>query len=70
MSWKEQLEANLEEEDQGFHHYMKMAEEAEKDGCCHEAGVLRDMAHEEKTHARLIREIIDGATARSTATIK
>lgn len=56
--WKEKLAAKLEEERHGHDEYMDLAEEAEKEGCHHEAGVLRDMAREEKMHHRLIKEMM------------
>lgn len=56
--WKEKLAAKLEEESHGCDEYMALAEEAEKEGCHHEAGVLRDMAREEKMHHRLIKEMM------------
>lgn len=56
--WKEKLAAKLEEEGHDHDEYMDLAEEAEKEGCHHEAGVLRDMAREEKMHHRLIKEMM------------
>ena len=58
MEWKTMLHEHLAAEGKDHDAYMKLAEMAEADGCCHEAGVLRDIAHEEHTHHRLIREMM------------
>lgn len=57
MSWIEMLHGHVAEEATDHAEYMKIAEEAEAAGCCHEAGVLRDIAHEEKIHHKLLAEI-------------
>lgn len=60
MSWREKLHEHLTEEHNDHDEYMKMAEEAEQDGCCVEAGVLRDIAREELTHRKLLGEMLSG----------
>lgn len=58
MSWKDRLHEHMSEEHRDHDEYMKLAEEAEEEGCCHEAGVLRDIAHEESIHKRLLTEML------------
>lgn len=52
------LMPHLDEEAHDHEGYMRIAEVAEEEGCCHEAGVLRDIAHEEKTHHKLLEELM------------
>lgn len=58
MKWKEMLMPHLEEEFKDHEGYMHIAKVAEEEGCCHEASVLRDIAHEEKTHHKLLEELM------------
>lgn len=58
MSWKDKLSMHLQDEENGHNAYMELANEAEKEGFCHEAGVLRDIAREEHTHHELLREMM------------
>ena len=58
MKWKEMLHSKLAEEGADHDAYLKIAELAEAEHCCHEAGVLRDIAHDEKTHHHLIKEMM------------
>lgn len=60
MTWKEMLQAHAASEKSDHADYMHMAEMAEQDGCFCEAGVLRDIAHEEKMHHKLVMEIVTG----------
>lgn len=57
MNWKEMLHEHIAEEAHGYQEYMDLAKMAEEEGCCHEAGVLRDIAHEEQIHHRLLSEM-------------
>lgn len=59
MNWKDQLHQHLTEEQRDHDAYIQLADMAEEEGCCHEAGVLRDIAHEENTHHKLIAELME-----------
>ena len=58
--WMEQLKVHLAEEARDHEEYMALAAKAEETGDYCEAGVLRDIACEEKTHKNLIKEMING----------
>lgn len=58
MNWKEIIGSSVEEESHDYEKYMTAATEAEKDGCHETAGVLRDIAHEEKIHKKLLAEML------------
>ena len=57
--WMTTLHKHLDGEGKDHDEYMKLAEMAEADGCFCEAGVLRDIAHEEHTHHKLIMEMLE-----------
>ena len=59
MKWMDMLREHLAGEGKDHDAYMKLAEMAEKDGCFCEAGVLRDIAREEHTHHKLIKEMME-----------
>lgn len=46
------------DENNDYTKYEDMAKALESDGYYHEAGMLRDIAHDEKTHANAIAYII------------
>ena len=58
MSWKDLLHQHISEESQDRDMYLELAKQAEAEGCCHQAGVLRDIAHEEHTHHKLLSEML------------
>lgn len=58
MKWKEMLQPHLMAEEQDHDNYEQIAKAAEEEGCCHEAGVLRDIAHEEHIHRHLLEEMV------------
>lgn len=59
--WQSKLMGHMAEEANDQHDYMAIADMADEDGCCHEAGVLRDIAHDEETHRHLIKEMLGHA---------
>lgn len=59
MSWNEEMHKHMLEENNGYDEYMRLAEMAEADGHHDKAGVLRDIAHEEKTHHELLYEMME-----------
>lgn len=58
MHWKEMLQPHIDEEHRDHEVYRLIAEQAEADGCYHEAGILRDIANEEETHHHLVAEMV------------
>lgn len=60
---KEEIRAKIEEhhkEEMADHDaYLAMAVELEKDGQSHLAGVLRDIAHDEHTHAVALSHVLE-----------
>lgn len=59
MHWKEMLQPHVDEEHRDHDAYRIIADQAEADGCHHEAGILRDIANEEETHHHLIAEMMN-----------
>lgn len=58
MKWKEMIQPHLSDESKDHDAYMAIAEQAEEEGCCHVAGVLRDIAHEEEMHHHLLEQMM------------
>lgn len=56
--WMEQLKAHYTEEAKDHEEYMRIADMAEHEGDCCEAGIIRDIAHEEMIHRKLIGEMM------------
>lgn len=54
MNWKEELLKHIAEEEQDEKEYMQLAEEACAEGKHREAGILRDIAHEESIHREML----------------
>lgn len=56
--WKSIKEARIEELDdrEGYVHLASIAEE---EHMCEVAGILKDIAHEEETHAEILSHILD-----------
>ena len=59
VNLKEELEKDLEDEASDYDKYMKLADlaAAKYPGCGYDA-ILRDIAHEEKTHHKHIKAIL------------
>lgn len=58
MNWKEKLYEHMSNESHDHEEYLEMAHDAEMTGHTHEAGILRDIAHDEKTHQDMINFIL------------
>lgn len=57
MNWNEKLHEHIMEEEHGYEEYMTLAKMAEEEGCHDAACILKDIAHEEMTHEKLLREM-------------
>lgn len=57
--WKTKLKEHIKEEIDDHDVYMKLADAAKKNGMHHMAGVLHDIAKDEKTHATLVMSLLD-----------
>lgn len=55
---KQALEKEHTEELNGYKHYMELATKAEQEGHHEVCGVLKDIAHEEHTHAEALAHIL------------
>ena len=55
---KDKIRDYMTAEEKDIEKYIGLAAEAEAEGCKHAAGVLRDIAHDEETHLKVLSEML------------
>lgn len=56
---RKHLTEHHEEEMKDYESYCELRDTLRNDGYYHEAGMIHDIAEEEKMHARILKEILD-----------